>query len=130
MSLLLLLAACERVPETAPMVDYDHVACHGCAMLVSDPTFAAQLVTRDGERRVYDDPACLFRDLEQSHPAVGRMWFRDSRGPDERWIPWNEVAFRPAAGAPMNGGFAAVPAGTAGAVGFGHASGTVLGGGR
>jgi len=129
MSTLLLLLACAGVPETAPAVDYDHVACHHCAMLVSDPSFAAQLVTSEGDRRVYDDPACLFQDLEKTHPKVERMWFRDSRGAEERWIPWNEAAFVPAKGAPMNGGYAAVPSGTPGAVGFGEASGKAIGGG-
>lgn len=128
MTLPLLLLACAGLPDSAPAVDYDHVACHGCAMLVSDPHFAAQLVTETGERRVYDDPACLMRDVAASHPTVARMWFRDGRGEEERWLPWTEVAFLAATGAPMNGGLRAVPAGTPGSIGFGEASGRVIGG--
>lgn len=124
----LLLLACAGVPDAAPPVAWDREACHACAMLVSDPRFAVQLVTTDGERRVYDDPACLFHDLERTHPGVARMWFRDGSATEERWLAWTEVAFVPAKGAPMNGGWSAVPAGTPGSVGFGEASSRVLGG--
>lgn len=61
--MIALLLACARVPEEAPAVAYDRVACESCGMMVSERRYAAQLVTPDGDVRVYDDPACLFRDM-------------------------------------------------------------------
>lgn len=127
---MMFLLACASIPDTAPEVLYDKVACTHCGMMVSDPNFAAEMVTKEGDVRVYDDPACLFRDMMDSHPAVARMWFRDSTTRDEKWIPWDAVGFVSATGAPMDGGWAAVPAGTPGAVTFGEASAKVMGGGR
>ena len=122
------LLACTTVPDGPPEVLYDRVACSHCGMMVSDPRFAAQLVTTDGELRVFDDPACLFQDMVAHPPAVARMWFHDSTAADERWIYWDRVAFVPTEGAPMDGGLGAVPMGTAGAIGVGEASARVLDG--
>jgi copper chaperone NosL len=124
--LLSLLLACAGVPDSPPPLDYDRAACSSCGMLVSEPRFAAELVTTGGDLRTYDDPACLFRDIVATKPSIARLWFRDSSTTEERWISWTEVAFVPATGAPMNGGYAAVPLGTPGAIGFGEASSTAL----
>lgn len=125
--MIFVLWACAPDLSAPVPVAWDHAACDHCGMLISDPRFAAQLVTRDGERREYDDPACLFRDIAQDHPSLGNVWFHDSAG--DGWLPWSGVAFVPASGAPMDGGLAAVvPA--PGALSFGEASARVLGGGR
>ena len=123
-----LLVACAPAVDQPIEVVFDHVACAHCAMLVSEPRFAAQLATADGDRHVFDDPACLFRFVGERHPSLGGVWFHD-RDTTE-WLPWTGVGFVPATGAPMDGGWAAVPAGTAGAVSFGAASSAVLGGAR
>jgi hypothetical protein len=127
---MIFFLACVTIPDEAPAVSYDRDACHSCGMLVSEPRFAVQLVTAEGEVLRYDDPACLFRDMVSTTPSVARMWFRDSTSPTEAWIPWTSVAFVPADGSPMNGGLAAVPMGTPGALSFGEASNRVLGGGQ
>lgn len=63
---MMFLLACASIPDTAPEVLYDKVACTHCGMMVSDPNFAAEMVTKEGDVRVYDDPACLFRDMMDS----------------------------------------------------------------
>jgi hypothetical protein len=122
-----LLLACARDLGKAPDIAWDHVACDGCGMIVSDPRFAAQLVPQDGPVRVFDDPACLFAYVERDAPHIAKLWFHDHRGVDGRWLDEREVAFVAATGTPMAGGLGAVPAGTAGAISFGEASARTLG---
>jgi copper chaperone NosL len=105
---------------------FDHVACDHCGMMIGDPRFAAQLTTVVGERRVFDDPVCAFRHVAERGERVGWLWFHDSTGED--WLEAREVAFVDAKGAPMDGGLAAVPLGTPGALSFSAASNRALGG--
>jgi hypothetical protein len=122
------LVACGQPLDQPVEVVFDRTACAHCAMLVSDPSFSAQLATAEGDRYVFDDPACAFRYVVDHHPSIAGMWFHDQGSQD--WLSWSAVAFVPAKGAPMDGGWAAVPAGTSGAVSFGAASSAVIGGGR
>ncbi|MEQ1505997.1 MAG: hypothetical protein ABMB14_27445 [Myxococcota bacterium] len=128
LSVLVLVAGCTVDTTTPREIPWDRAACDECAMLISDPRFAAELVTTDGETRMFDDPACLFRYITAHHPSIGNLWFRDSTA--DGWLSWSGVAFVPARGGPMDGGVAAVPVGTDGAIGFGEASARVVGGGR
>ena len=123
----LLLLACTN-PDRPEALVYDHVACDSCGMVVSDPRFAAQLVTIDGERTQFDDPACLFHYVADHTPAIAHAWFHDSTRPDDpnAWLDWQQVAFVEQVGAPMDGGIAAVPI-AAGAMSFSEASAKVLG---
>ena len=123
----ILFLACTNIDRPADLV-YDHVACDSCGMVVSDARFAAQLVTRDGERTQFDDPACLFHYVEDHAPAIAHAWFHDSTHADDpnAWLDWQQVAFVEQAGAPMDGGIAAVPIG-AGTISFSEASAKVLG---
>jgi ABC-2 type transport system ATP-binding protein len=95
---------------------------------ISDPRFAVQLSTADGDRFEFDDPVCAFRYIGQHGPRLRHVWFHDSAS--EAWLDWQQVAFVPAPGAPMDGGLAAVPVGTEGAISFSQASGRALGGAR
>lgn len=128
---LVLIAAfgCGTPVDRPEALVLDREACDACGMLISDPRFAAQLVTRDGDRRAFDDPACAFRYIADHGPHLAHVWFRDSTSDEEVWLEQRQVAFLPAAGAPMNGGFAATPIGTPQAVSFGEASHQVLAGG-
>lgn len=123
---LAVLVSCATPLDRPIDVAFDHTACAHCSMLVSDPRFAAQLATVDGERPVFDDPACLFRYVADHHPSIAGVWFHDSAG--DGWLSWREVGFVPDRGAPMNGGWAAVSASTPQSVTFGAASSAVLSG--
>jgi copper chaperone NosL len=111
------------VPEP---IAFDREPCDSCGMLISDPRFAAQLVTKEGERYDFDDPSCAFRYVADHAPHLAHVWFRDSTTPDEVWLEHRQVAFAAAEDTPMDGGLAAVPIGTEQAMSFSEASVTVL----
>lgn len=129
MTLIAWLAGCAPDLSSPAPIPYDHVACDHCGMLISDPRFAAQLATRDGERHEFDDPACLFLWIVDHEPALAGAWFSDSSSADgDVWLSYREVGFIEAKGSPMGGGLGAVPEGTAGAISFGAASSRAVGG--
>lgn len=86
---------------------WDREACAHCRMHVSEPGFAAQLHTPDGEVLFFDDPGCLFAYLDE-HPALHptHMWFHHVREP--RWIPADRVRFVRVSPTPMGYGLGAV----------------------
>ncbi len=87
---------------------WDRVACARCHMLVSNPRFAAQLHTRAGEVRFFDDPGCLLLARAETSEAPAAVWFHDSTG--DGWLAESDTRFAAAAETPMDHGFAAVPA--------------------
>ena len=113
------------IEQPVPIV-LDREACDACGMLISDAAYEAQLVTRTGERHTFDDPACLFRYVAEHGPSLAHVWFRDSTTRDEVWLEQRQVAFVRAEHTPMDGGLAAVPLGTPGAMSFAEASVVVL----
>jgi hypothetical protein len=82
-------------------------------MLISDPAYAAQLETADGEVASFDDPGCLLAALV-AHPNPRVLWFHHTR--EERWLAGNEVGFVRVAHTPMGYGLAAVGADEPGAL--------------
>lgn len=125
---LLFLLACSTDPDAPPSVRYDLDACTECGMLVSDPAYAAALVTQDGRTLPFDDPGCLFHHVMDEAPSVRAMWFHHGAG--DRWLRQTEAAFTPGTTSPMGSGLLPVPAGTPGAIGVGEASSHVLSGKR
>ena len=112
------IAAC--VPGGAPRpIAYDREACAHCGMLISEPRFAAQLETADGEIRSFDDPGCLLAELASGLPDARGLWFHHAR--EERWLDASQVAFEPREPTPMGFGLAAVDAGTPGALSLAEA---------
>ena len=110
--LAVLLAACGR--EGPVPIAFDREPCAHCRMLISDPAFAAQLESAEGETQSFDDPGCLLASLEGRPAAAGGLWFHHVR--EERWIPGDRVAFEPVPKTPMGYGLGAVDAGSAGAL--------------
>jgi copper chaperone NosL len=109
----LALAACRRTAGPEPIV-WDREPCAHCHMLISDPHFAAQLTTEDGEVLSFDDPGCLLATLEDRAPRVRALWFHHVR--EERWLDAAQVAFEEGDATPMGYGLGAVDAGTPGAL--------------
>ena len=95
-------------PEGPVEPAWDRVACARCHMLLTDPAFAAQLHTRAGEVRFFDDPGCLLLYRAESEEASAHAWFHDSAG--EGWLAEADARFVPARETPMGHGFAAVAA--------------------
>lgn len=129
LALLLLLVGCSVDLKNPRPIRYDSEVCDECAMMISEPRFAAQIVTTEGKVSSFDDPACAFRYIADEGPSIGNMWFVDSTDTTQ-WLDWKTVGFVPATGAPMDGGLGAVPIGTEGAISFSEASGRFLRGGK
>ena len=102
------------LPDEPVAIVWNREPCAHCHMLVGEPAFAAQLVTRAGDVVVFDDPGCLLRYLAEHKPEVHRIWFHDSTA--DRWLSPDDVGFVGGAPTPMNYGWAAVPAATPGAI--------------
>lgn len=111
--LVITLAACGP-PDGPQPISWDREPCAHCRMLISDPSFAAQLHTADGAIESFDDPGCLFARLEARQPRVHALWFHHRH--EERWLPGDEVAFVRTTPTPMDFGFAAVDPGTPGSI--------------
>jgi copper chaperone NosL len=98
--------------EPAPVViRYDSDACDHCRMTISDPAFAAQIVTRTGKVYRFDDPACLARFMSAAHVAsadVHSIWMNDHAAPEDR-VNARDAVFvvSDRIRAPMNGRMAA-----------------------
>lgn len=105
-------------PPSGPVEPaWDRVACTRCHMLLSDPAFAAQLHTENGEVLFFDDPGCLLLHRADAPDPRAKAWFHDSKS--ERWLSDAEVGFVPADETPMGHGLAAVErAGTPNALGL------------
>lgn len=113
-AVVLLVARSGEPPEDPVRVAWDRQACARCSMLVSEPSFAAQLHTEGGEVLFFDDPGCLLLWQARHDAAVHATWFHHLV--EERWIPGEAVAFVEASPTPMGYGLGAVDAGTEGAL--------------
>ncbi|CAN5629992.1 hypothetical protein BH09MYX1_BH09MYX1_01420 [soil metagenome] len=85
-------------------------ACGHCAMLVSDPRFAAQLTTKDDNRVFFDDVGCMAAYVKSRHLDVRAMWVRDELG---HWIDARTAHFERGEKTPMDYGFVATSGGSA-----------------
>lgn len=108
---LLAVVVAMACPAPAPgVIHYDVDACEHCRMTISDPRFAAQLVTRTGKRYLFDDPTCAAAFAGSGSVApddVHAIWVNDHAHPDVR-INVNDAVFvvSDQIRAPMNGGTA------------------------
>ena len=103
------LVACGPAEGPQPIV-YDREPCAHCRMLISEPRFAAQLQTQDGEVQNFDDPGCLLAALETRSPSVRALWFHHVR--EDRWLDAAHVAFEETQRTPMGYDLGSVAAGT------------------
>ena len=100
-------------------VVWDKAACAACGMHVGEPSFAAQLTTKDGRTHAFDDPGCLFLYVEEQHPDVHAVFFHHLR--EQRWIARDKAAFVAVDKTPMGFGLGAVDVGAPGAIDFDEA---------
>jgi copper chaperone NosL len=102
---LVVLAACTTHVSGPQPIAYDKEACTYCHMLIGDPRYAAQLVTTDDQVLDFDDPGCLQHYVDEHHPSVKQIWYRDAHA--DRWLAADQVRFEPGADTPMGWGRAA-----------------------
>lgn len=109
--LWLLLGTGRELPDGPVPIAWDREVCAECHMHIGDPRFAAQVQTRTGDVHSFDDPGCLYRQIEREGVAdVHAIWFRHVD--EDRWIGSDEVAFLSREPTPMGYGLGAVPRGT------------------
>lgn len=116
--LALAALACGRAEGPRAIV-WDREPCAHCHMLISDPAFAAQLESADGDLPAFDDPGCLLSYLARHPGAARRTWFHHMK--EERWIPGDHVAFLRVPQSPMGYDLGAVDARTPGALSLAEA---------
>jgi hypothetical protein len=98
----LVALACEDTSNPAAPV-WGKQACQSCAMVVSDPRFAAQLVTEDGTRTHFDDPGCMATWMVEGRGKARRAWVRTPAG---TWIDARTARYARGQPSPMGFGFA------------------------
>jgi hypothetical protein len=95
-----------QTPPTGPVpVPFDRVRCARCGMLVSDPGFAGQIQTSDGQVLYFDDPGCVLLHAHEHSPEELTLYFRHMT--EDRWLTVDEVRFVPAESTPMEYGLGA-----------------------
>jgi copper chaperone NosL len=78
--LVAVLAACTAGPPRPVAIDPRNDQCATCRMVISDPTFAAEIVAPGEEPRLYDDLRCLRDGIAASPPTPGaRIFVADRR---------------------------------------------------
>jgi copper chaperone NosL len=110
----IVLIALTTVACSAPapgVIHYDIDSCDHCRMTISDPAFAAQLITKTAKVYRFDDPACLASFVASGRvaaAAVHSIWLNDHVHPDTRVDAQNAVfVVSDRIRAPMNGRTAA-----------------------
>ncbi|MGM0575845.1 MAG: hypothetical protein ACQEXJ_08970 [Myxococcota bacterium] len=97
-------------PGEGPVdIVWDKETCAWCHMHVSEPAFAAQVRTREGDVHVFDDPGCLFAWQADRHADLEGVWFHHVD--EDRWIPADDAAFVERSPTPMGYGLGAVDRG-------------------
>jgi copper chaperone NosL len=103
---LLSVLGCEDYTRASEPV-WDKQPCAHCHMLVSDPRFAAQLVTHAHERLYFDDPGCLAAYAQAHTDEIELAWVHTDAG----WTQSSHARFKTGASSPMGYGFIADAAG-------------------
>lgn len=102
---MLALAACAGDDDAAVDPVWGKQPCAHCAMLVSAPMYAAQLVGPDGARAFFDDIGCMAAYARERGIAARRLWVRDAD--TNRWIDARGARYSAGATTPMDFGFVA-----------------------
>jgi len=130
LAVALFIVRAEAPPEGPQPVVWGKQACGHCRMHVSEPAFAAQLHTGQGDVLHFDDPGCLFELLRKDKPSVHALWFHHVS--EDRWINGQAVGFIGVEPTPMGFGLGAVDASQPGAMtldaAMSHAGGAPHGG--
>ena len=87
LALLPLVAALACAAPAPQAFHYDSDGCDHCRMTISNPAFAAQVVTRTGKVYRFDDPDCVVSFVSSGRvaaPDVHSIWANDHAHPDTR----------------------------------------------
>jgi copper chaperone NosL len=101
-ALVALSMACQSASDAPKDPVWGKQACSSCAMLVSDPHFAAQVLTPAGDHMYFDDVGCMASFLARRKSTADRAWVRDPSG---NWVTSELAHFSAGAKTPMDYGF-------------------------
>jgi hypothetical protein len=107
-AVLVSLVGCENDARPVEAV-WGKQACSHCRMVLSEPRFAAQLVTSKGERLFFDDVGCMIEHEQQTRSTPAHVWVHGEQG---TWVDAGRAKFVAGAKTPMDYGFAASASGT------------------
>lgn len=102
LALSLALTACEASDQPKDPI-WGKQPCGACAMLVSEPAHAGQLVTADGTRVYFDDIGCMAAYVLERNISPPKMWVRDASG---NWVDARTAKYKAGAKTPMDYGWA------------------------
>lgn len=112
---LVLASACVDGRDGPEAIKWDRDACTECAMVISDPAFAAELRSPRGELRKFDDVGCAVQWLNKqpwANEAAAAFWVARNR--DGQWIDARGARYLSGKTSPMGYGFAALDPGEPG----------------
>jgi copper chaperone NosL len=109
-ALVLVVIRLQQPPKGVRPIIFDRESCAECGMSISNPRFAAQLQTTEGEVYDFDDPGCLLAFVAEHHSKVHAIYFHAFDA--DAWLKASEVAFVRGKESPMGYGLGAVRKGT------------------
>jgi hypothetical protein len=96
----LLVCCAKDATPTDPV--WGKQACAHCAMLVSDPRYAAQLLTTASERKYFDDIGCMLSYVAEGKSQAAKLWVRSE---ESQWVEARQTKYATGAPTPMDYGF-------------------------
>lgn len=99
----LALVACKAAGPKPEDPVWGKQPCDHCAMLVDEPRFAAQALTKDGAHLYFDDVGCLSGWMREHPGAATALWVDR----DGAWVPAGEARYVSGERTPMGYGFVA-----------------------
>jgi hypothetical protein len=111
-----LVIRAQRLPDSVRPILWDNEVCAQCGMAISDPRFACQLQTSEGDVYDFDDPGCLLTFLHRHRPRIHAIYFHALVG--SAWLKYPDVVFLRGQQTPMGYGLGAGATGTPGALDF------------
>ena len=89
---LLIASGCDSQSSQGPIsITYGQDACSECGATIDDPRFTGQYHFPDGPVKIFGDPGCLLRALQQEASAPLHVYFRDYNG--DTWLAAEDAWF-------------------------------------
>lgn len=109
-----LIQHAQSLPNSVQPVIWDKESCAECKMAIGDPSFAAQLQTKDGRVLDFDDPGCLITYVNDRRPIIHAIYFHLYR--QNEWLDKDRTGFISRVRSPMGFDLAATRKETPGAI--------------
>jgi hypothetical protein len=106
--MVLLCGGCEAGDGVIEPV-WNKQACDHCRMLLSEPRYAAQVLTEESERLYFDDIGCMASYLVKRSVRFRHAWVHAEGG---GWVDAQRARYRTDATTPMGFGYAPSAAGS------------------